>query len=251
MMQTRQIEVAGEVLNYAEYPGSGIPLLLMGGIGMALDSLQKPARAFADQGLRCMSLELPAARGLRPLRLRDYADLLAEWLGLVGIERLPVMGVSWGGALAQEFVRRHPGRVSHLVLVSTTPGMAMLPGQAKALFGFLSPGLYRAPREKSGRERVHLDVSKAGWQMLAAAGWTSIHWLHRIKQPALVINGTRDTLVRPANARILAARLPNAQLELIKGAGHLCAYSQAPEVARRVKLFLDSNAPGGGGQTTQ
>lgn len=250
-MQTYEIHLAGQSVRYVRESDEGAPLLLIGGIGMALESIAKPARAFADQGLCCLSLGLPRGSGKKLWRLRDYADLLAQWLDYLEIKQLPVMGVSWGGALAQEFTRRHPRRVSQLVLVSTTAGMFMLPGTPKALSSFFRPRLYRASRNMSSPERVHVDLAKMGWQMLAAAGWTSIHWLHRLEQPALVISGTRDTLVRPTNARLLAARLPHARLELIENAGHMCAYSRAPEVVQLVKSFLDSTADAGGVRTTR
>lgn len=250
-MKVQEISLADRILRYAQGPGSGAPLVLIGGIGMALESMEKPAQAFADLGLCCLSLALPRSPAKKLWRLHDYADLLAQWLDYLQIEQLPVMGVSWGGALAQEFARRHPQRVSQLVLVSTSAGLFMLPGTPKALASFLRPRLYRTPRAESKSDRIHVNAVQVGWQMLAATGWTSIHWLHRLEQPALVISGKRDNLTRPVNARLLAARLPNAQLEMIENAGHMCAYSRAPDVAKLVKSFLDSTGVADGEQTTQ
>ena len=251
-MQYSEIQLHGLTLRYADAANVGAPLVLIGGIGMALESGARLAQAVAKRHIRSIGLELPGAGSGQLWRLADYADLLAEWLTEIGIEQAVVMGVSWGGALAQEFARRHPSRLSHLVLAATTPGMVMLPGTPKALSSFLRPKLYRKkhkvsdsdPESDSTTSRVslNLDFTKVGWQMLAAAGWTSIHWLHRIQQPVLIIQGTDDELVRPANARLLNSRLPNSQLEFIEGGGHLCAYTQVDRVAELVADFMQLNA---------
>jgi poly(3-hydroxyoctanoate) depolymerase len=72
-------------------------------------------------------------------------------------------------------------------------------------------------------------------QLLAGTGWTSIHWLHRIRQP--VITGQHDPLVPPINGRILAALLPNAQLVEVD-CGHLFLLTRPDEVAAIIDLFL-------------
>ena len=74
-------------------------------------------------------------------------------------------------------------------------------------------------------------------QLLAGTGWTSIHWLHRIRQPVLVMTGQHDPLVPPINGRILAALLPNAQLVEVD-CGHLFLLTRPDEVAAIIDPFL-------------
>jgi poly(3-hydroxyoctanoate) depolymerase len=74
-------------------------------------------------------------------------------------------------------------------------------------------------------------------QLLAGSGWTSIHWLHRIRQPVLVITGQHDPLVPPINGRILAALLPNARLVEVD-CGHMFLLTRPDEVAAIIGSFL-------------
>ena len=75
------------------------------------------------------------------------------------------------------------------------------------------------------------------WQMLAAAGWTSVLWLHRIKQPTLVMMGEDDPIVPVINGRILTSLLPNARLFTIDD-GHLFLLSRIEDTVPIIRDFL-------------
>jgi pimeloyl-ACP methyl ester carboxylesterase len=75
------------------------------------------------------------------------------------------------------------------------------------------------------------------YQLLAGAGWTSIHWLHRLRQPTLVMMGTDDPIVPVANGHILAKMIPNARLVTIDD-GHLFLIARIEEVAPIIRDFL-------------
>ena len=72
-----------------------------------------------------------------PIRLPSHADVIAEMLQQLGIEQVDVFGVSWGGALAQEFALRHPSMVRRLILAATSPGPVLLvkPADVMEFFG--------------------------------------------------------------------------------------------------------------------
>ena len=74
------------------------------------------------------------------------------------------------------------------------------------------------------------------WQLLAAAGWTSILWLRRMKQPTLVLMGRDDPIVPVANGRILAGLMPNARLVTIDD-GHLFLLSRIPDIVPVISAF--------------
>jgi pimeloyl-ACP methyl ester carboxylesterase len=79
------------------------------------------------------------------------------------------------------------------------------------------------------------------WQMLAAAGWTSVLWLHRIRQPVLVLMGRDDPIVPVVNGRILAGLIPNARLVTIDD-GHLFLVSRIDDVVPVIRDFLLEDA---------
>jgi pimeloyl-ACP methyl ester carboxylesterase len=69
-------------------------------------------------------------------------------------------------------------------------------------------------------------------------GWTSLPWLHRITAPTLVLSGADDPVVPPVNARILAARIPNATVHVAADSGHLLLMEHAPQSAALIAEFL-------------
>jgi poly(3-hydroxyoctanoate) depolymerase len=81
------------------------------------------------------------------------------------------------------------------------------------------------------------------YQLFAGWGWTSIHWLHKLKQPTLVLGGSDDPLVPLANARILSLLIPNNRLFIVPGGGHLFLLYSIDKVAPVIRDFLNSADP--------
>ncbi|MCG8435231.1 MAG: alpha/beta fold hydrolase, partial [Gammaproteobacteria bacterium] len=83
------------------------------------------------------------------------------------------------------------------------------------------------------------------YQMIAGMGWTSVHWLHRLKLPILILAGDDDPIVPLPNAKLMAFLAPNARLHVIPGGGHLFLISRAEEVVPIIQEFLaeDPAAP--------
>ncbi len=73
------------------------------------------------------------------------------------------------------------------------------------------------------------------------SGWTSVPWLHRLQQPTLVLAGDDDPIVPLVNGRILAGRIPCAQLHVLPGGGHLFLLEDPPATAELVADFLTSS----------
>jgi poly(3-hydroxyoctanoate) depolymerase len=243
--------------------GSGRPLLLLNGIGAAFELLDPFRRALSST--ETIAIDVPGTGGSAalpfPRPLRSFADLAAGVLDALGYDRVDVAGVSWGGALAQEFAYRHMDRVRGLVLMATTPGWISMPGRPEALWALMTPRRYYSPSyfEKVApilyggaartnpallREHGHLRFirppSMRGYfyQMFAAFGWSSLLWLPRIDRPALVIAADDDPIVPLVNARWIARRLPNARLHVVPDGGHLFVVTHATEVAPVVERFL-------------
>ena len=102
-------------------------------------------------------------------------------------------------------------------------------------------GVLREHPEKIQEFAQHIKAAKSGRgymnQLAAIAGWTSIHWLHKLQQPTLILAGTDDPLVPLANGKILAARIPNSRLEEIN-CGHLLLLTQRDIVVPKIVQFL-------------
>jgi poly(3-hydroxyalkanoate) depolymerase len=243
--------------------GSGPPLLLTSGIGASLE-LTQPLRD-ALRRRATIAWDAPGAGAstvpCRPPSLRLVANYAVALLDELGLEQVDVLGVSWGGLVSQELARRHPSRVRRLVLVSTGTGWTSLPGSLSALPILLNTRRYSSPSylEEVGATLYGGDVrhdpeilrsqatlrllhppttSGYWWQLLATVGWTSLPWLHCLRQRTLVLAGDDDPISHVANGHVLARLIHGATFAAVEGGGHLFAITRPEEIARLVERFL-------------
>jgi poly(3-hydroxyoctanoate) depolymerase len=244
--------------------GSGSPLLLITGIGAHLDMWAPFARHAGEREL--IAFDPPGAglsqRPLLPLRMPGLARVVTGLLDELGLERVDVLGYSFGGGLAQELARRAPDRVRRLVLCATAPGLGGSPPRPMAALMLATPARYYHPRllelsvahiaggrtarepgvlARHAGERLLHPPSPLGYayQLYAVAGWTSLPWLRGVEQPTLVVAGEDDPCVPLRNGRMLASRLPNGRLHVVKGGGHLFLLDEPENVAGEIRAFLD------------
>lgn len=256
------VQIGTQRLRVAIRPGCGVPLLLCNGIGANLELAAPLMQRLGD--VESVIFDVPGAGRSpppkRPYRLFMLAGLLRKLLDHLGYhDQVDLLGVSWGGGLAQQFAIQYPRRVRRLVLAATAMGgMTMLPGDPRVLVKMVDPRRYLdkgymkrvAPDLYGGRLRddpeairLFTDHARAGdrigyrYQLLAMLGWTSLPWLWRMRQPTLVLAGDDDPLVPLINARLHAWLLPNARLQVLHD-GHLFMLTQADETARLVGEFL-------------
>jgi len=264
---TTTITIKGTPIAVAIRPrdGSGPPLLLINGIGANLEVFDPFLDALDDIGgqkIGTIRFDVPGVGGsppsLFPLRFSGLARLVAQLLDAVGQQEVDVLGISWGGGLAQQFAHQYPQRCRRLILVSTSTGAISVPGRLSVLAKLLNPRRYVqpsylasiAPTLYGGRFRQDPDLARAYahllrapqglgyyWQLLAGVGWTSLPWLHRLRQPTLILAGNDDPIVPPVNARIMARLIPNATLHIVNG-GHLFLLTEKEQVAPLVHQFL-------------
>ncbi len=128
--------------------GAGRPLLLITGIGANLDMWAPFARLVGGREL--IAFDPPGAglsqRPRFPLRMKGLAQVVRELLDALELERVDVLGYSFGGAIAQELARRAPDRVRRLVLCATAPGLGGTPPRPLAALMLATPARYYHPR---------------------------------------------------------------------------------------------------------
>ena len=124
------------------------PLLLCNGIGASLELFQPFVDAL-DPQRPVIRFDMPGIGGspapVVPYHLATLPSLLAGLLDQLGYEQADVLGISWGGGLAQQFALSRPDRVRRLVLVATGPGSLMVPGHPRVLLRMLTPRRHRDP----------------------------------------------------------------------------------------------------------
>jgi poly(3-hydroxyalkanoate) depolymerase len=262
---THTATIDGRRIHYAVggAPRAARTLLLFNGIGANVETMAPFIARFAKT--RVVVFDMPGVgespAPWLPYRLADVACLAARLLDHLGVDDADVLGVSWGGAAAQEFAIRHPQRCRTLTLAATCAGFVMVPGSAGVWLKMLSPRrcldpawlLHAGGQLCGGALQVNQDLlhlhaqaqrapSGLGYlyQLLAIWGWTSWLRLDRVQAPALVLMGDDDPIVPPVNGRIVASRLRQATLETVP-CGHLFVLTRPGQTARRVERFLASH----------
>lgn len=213
--------------------GKGDPLLVINGMARPLQSWQTFTAALHDRTV--VSFDTPGVGGsptpLRPLSISELTTLALEVLDVAGLAGADVLGYSHGGAIAQQLAHDAPQRVRGLILVSTSCGLGATPGRRSDILANLGHSLDGMPWPMP-------DPLGLLWQSLAVSNWSSIPFLGSIQAPTLVVSGSRDRVVPPANGRVLAGRLPHATLVLLPGRGHdLQRGDSANALARVVDNF--------------
>lgn len=234
------------------------PLLFFNGIGANMEAVAPFAEQLTDRPF--ITFDMPGIGGSPDPKVPYNAFLMARcaWLLLqqFEIDAVDVMGVSWGGAMAQHFALQHSGSVNRLVLAATTAGMIMVPGKLSALSKMADPRRYIDPgyMEKhfatlyggstdgaTGHTGRITAPSKMGYfyQLLAMVGWTSAPFLPFLGKPTLILMGGDDQIVPVANGHILKTLIRNSELKIIDDGGHLFMLSHLDESLEAIREHLD------------
>jgi poly(3-hydroxyalkanoate) depolymerase len=258
----RELRVRGRRLRVAVRTGDGPPLVLCNGIGASLDLLQ-PFVDELDPSIPVIRFDVPGVGGSQlpklPYSFATLACLLGTVLDELDHRTVDVLGISWGGGLAQQFAFQNPRRCRRLVLVSTATGSLMIPAHPRVLTKMLTPRRYRDPAYATsiaatlygGRMRDEPQLARdildghsplapgRGYllQLVAGAGWTSLPFLPLIRQQTLILAGDDDPIIPLVNARIMARLLPNPRLHTYPD-GHLGLVTRAHDLAPRIANFL-------------
>src|SRR5499433_910504 len=148
-MQISLHDVGGQMLRVGVRRGQDArqPLLLFNGIGANIELVEPFLDVF--DGPEAIIFDVPGVGGspapILPYRPSNLARLSARLLDQLGHEQVDVLGVSWGGALAQQFAFQQRGRCRRLVLAATSPGHLMVPGRPSVLLKMATPRRYKDP----------------------------------------------------------------------------------------------------------
>ena len=238
------------------------PLLVFNGIGMNLELLDPLARAMRPRPVLCF--DMPgigkSPDPVVPYNAVSMALASAAILDRLEIAKVDVLGISWGGGIAQQFALQHRARIGKLVLAATSAGMLMAPGNMPALARLSDPAEWTMGRALQRNlallyngggtgDPVSLNAatppSPSGflYQLAALAGWSSVPLLPLLDVSTLILAGDEDQVVPPVNSQFLHALITGSRLRLIRGGGHLFPFSHRDEFLRELESFLAIKEP--------
>lgn len=251
----------GQQLEYVEVGQGEIPLLLVH--GYPLDQTMWAPQLAALTGVRCIAPDLrgfgASSNAPSPATLTEHADDLAALLDALGITRAVIAGLSMGGYIAFEFVRRHRERLLGLILLDTSPrpdDEAARAGRNATIERVASEGvgpialalggkLFADGVAETLRDTVISQMARTPRATIVAAVSAmrdradSRDLLPTLANtPTLVIVGREDRLTPPDLARAMAAAIPGATLVEIAGAGHLPTLEQPDVTTSAMQNFL-------------
>jgi poly(3-hydroxyalkanoate) depolymerase len=262
-VQIRELRIWGTTLRVGIWPGSSArpPLLLFNGIGASLELLGPFADALDDVELIAYDMPGTGESGLPPVpyRLWMLALMTDQLLDKLGYHRVDALGVSWGGGIAQQFALQNPRRCRRLVLAATCAGVTMIPPKLSVLAKFMTPRRFNNPAYMAtvaddiygGDVAANAEVLDhfkrtryPGYllQQLAITGWTSLPWLRLVRQPTLILAGSDDRIVPPANADLLGWAIPNSRKHRFDD-GHLFLIANPATSAAVIDEFLSTPNP--------
>jgi 3-oxoadipate enol-lactonase len=248
-----------------ESTGTGDPVLMIMGLGLSGGAWWRTVPVLS-RSLRVITFDNRGV-GRSRARIPSYtteamADDAVSVLDAAGVERAHVYGFSLGGMIAQQLALRHAERVRSLVLGATHAGgpRAARPGDDVIAFfrRRVSMAAKDAAREsvpfnygprcrREHKDRIAEDIQRRlshpfpehayRAQMIAAALHNCHRRLARIEAPTLVVHGGQDRMVPVANAKILAERIPGAELRILEDAGHLYS-TEEPDVDEKIARFF-------------
>jgi len=254
---------------YYEIHGTGPPLLSISGTG---GDLRRSPNIFEMPLAQHFKILAYDQRGLGqtsrpdiPCSMADYADDADGLLSAIGWDSCPVIGISFGGMVAQEFTLRYPHRVERLVLACTSSGGAG--GTSYPLHQLVHLSLeerarrmvilsdtrrdakWRGKNPYQFQELVEQTVEglrvgsdeqgrQAGLcrQFEARSGHDTYDRLVNLHMPVYICGGRYDSIAPPTNLEAMNKQIPGARLELFEG-GHLF-FIQDPHAFKRITAFL-------------
>ena len=256
--------VDGRVLRVAVWRGSKasrkLPILFFNGIGANIEAMAPMAELLDDRDF--ITFDMPGIGG-SPDPVVPYNAMLMSRIAALLLDRfempvVDVMGVSWGGAMAQQFALQNGARTNKLILAATSAGMLMVPGNPASLVKMADPRRYIDPDFMAkhfktlyggmvGNKSEHIErlkpPSKTGYfyQLMAMMGWTSAPFLPFMKTETLIMMGDDDQIVPLANGKFLNFLIPNSELFVVENGGHLFLLSHVEESIKTIRAFLDSD----------
>ncbi len=245
--------------------GDGHPVIFLHGLGGTRSAWGPQLEGLGDR-FRCIAWDMPGygrSAPLDPLSFDGIADRLVELLDHLGIARAHLVGLSFGGMHALHTAIHHPDRIDRLVLSDTSPAFGLdgttrqdwVASRLEAIDAGMTPGdlaetVLDAITAKPLTGQVRSELIAAFGEISVDGFRSAVHCLpshdvrpelSAIEHPARIIVGELDEETPVSYAQTLAVGLPNSDLHILDGVGHLAPSEDPVRFNRLVAEFLGTN----------
>ena len=266
--------VQGVDIAYSDSGGQGAPIVFIHGLSSSMGFWERQLEVFEGQGYRVLALDLPgfgaSGRPDAPYTPPWFAEIVADWLSGLGIQRATLVGHSMGGQIAITLALAHPERVSRLVLSAPAGLERFSAGEGRWLKTYWTEGRALEADEDAIRANFHMNfsvwdegVERLMSERVRAAGsetfrgtsvaiarsvagmidWPVADHLGDVGAPSLIVFGDDDRLIpnpifhggSPRGVGELGLAIPQSHLEIIHGAGHVVHHDR-PEAFNALVL---------------
>ena len=253
MFEERRERLSGGELAYLFRDGEGPAIVLLHGAGHRAAHLSALASSLAERSpARAIVIVEARGRGMSegpPLDdLESRAAEIIELLERLQSERAILIGHSLGGGLAIEIALRAEAKIAALILIATGARLRVRPEILEAVGrGGLPLDPYSAALNADERARllaleasVPTESALSDW--VAADAFDRMNEIETITLPSLILVGSDDPMTPPKYARYLESKMPNAELHILEGEGHMMPMESPAEVAASIERFLHFRA---------
>jgi pimeloyl-ACP methyl ester carboxylesterase len=257
-VQSREVTVSGIRVHYnAQGPADGPVVVLVHGLGSRGDDWRELAPHLSKAGFRVYMPDLPGyGRSEKPAdfsySIHDEAAVVVGFLDALGLKQVDLGGWSMGGGIAQHVAAEHPERVRRLMLFDAagipempkwdlglfTPDSAAQLDQLDALLmpvppkvpGFIARDIVRISKQNAWVIHRAIDSMKTGQD-------ATDKLLPELKMPVLLVWGDLDRITPLSQGETMHRLVPESQLDVIPGCGHLAPRQCAGQIAPYVVAF--------------
>ncbi len=239
---------------YAARGVNGGPIIFVHGAGSSHLAWNGQMAALAES-TRAYALDLPGhgrSEGAGLKTVRGYADVICSFLDALSLERAIIAGHSLGGAIAQTLGLENPDRVLGLALVGTGSRLRVLPAFLSGMQDDFSntarqfneiefaPGADARLKQLSEELLLSCDPRVVYGDLAACDAFDILLHVSDIRAPTLIVCGVEDRMTPVKYSQYLAAHIPQTQLRLIEGAGHMVMIERPDEVSRALLEWIPS-----------